>query len=241
MDSKQYSDLNQGGIIVCDTLCCALWYENCRIHVSGDIMKLPNPKSAWAECFKIIPDIKPLSPIPSPQSVLTESGHSPGPTTFDSPDLLPLLVLCELLNIMEGIFWRVIRGQGLAYSVWLKVNVETGIIQFATYKSPDAYKVYDQARKIVNDLASKKVEFDKSELEAAKSGVIYGLVNKEAAESFVLQVLNNLDSGFNKKLISKVQAVKFEDLHAMLIKYITKLHMPETSNVIVISAPGKVK
>ncbi|RIB09463.1 Metalloenzyme, LuxS/M16 peptidase-like protein [Gigaspora rosea] len=134
-----------------------------------------------------------------------------GPTTFDSPDLAPLLVLCELLNIMEGIFWRVIRGQGLAYSAWLKVNVETGIIQFTTYKSPDAYKVYDQARKIINDLASKKVEFNKSELEAAKSGVIYGLVNKEdniqkaAVESFVLQVLNNLDSGFNKKLISKVQ------------------------------------
>ncbi|CAG8713079.1 25810_t:CDS:10 [Gigaspora margarita] len=243
--------------------------ENLRIHVSGDIMKLPNPKSTWAEYFKIIPDIKPLSPIPSPQSVLTESGHSPGnkgyivklpaiensfaihstkgPNTFDSPDLAPLLVLCELLHIMEGVFWRVIRGQGLAYSVWLKVTVETGIIQFSTYKSPDAYKVYDQARKIVNDLASKKVEFDKSELEGAKSGVIYGLVSKEdniqkaAAESFVLQVLNNLDSGFNKKLISRVQAVKFEDLHAMLIKYITKLYMPETSNVIVISTPGKVK
>ncbi|CAG8661582.1 2974_t:CDS:10, partial [Gigaspora rosea] len=29
--------------------------ENCRNHVSGDIMKLPNPKSAWAVCFKIIP------------------------------------------------------------------------------------------------------------------------------------------------------------------------------------------
>ncbi|CAG8800331.1 15907_t:CDS:2, partial [Gigaspora rosea] len=84
------------------------------------------------------------------------STHSTrGPTTFDSPDLAPLLVLCELLNIMEGILLR--------------------------------------------------VEFDKSELEAAKSGVIYGLVNKEAAESFGLQVLNNLGSGFNKKLISKVQ------------------------------------
>ncbi|CAG8540342.1 29_t:CDS:10, partial [Dentiscutata heterogama] len=215
--------------------------ENFRIHVSGDIVKLPNPKSAWAENFKNISDTKPLLPIPLPQNVLTESGRNPGPTTFDSPDLAPLLVLCELLHTMEGVFWKAIRGQGLAYSVWLKVSVESGHISFATYRSPDAYKVYDQARKIVNDLASKKVEFDKSELEGAKSGVIYGLVSKEATESFVSQVLNNLDSGFNKKLISKVQAVKFEDLHVMLTKYITKLFMPETSNVVVISTPGKVK
>ncbi|CAG8476216.1 27764_t:CDS:10 [Dentiscutata erythropus] len=186
--------------------------ENFRIHVSGDIVKLPNPKSAWAENFKNITDTKPLSPIPSPQNGYiiklpaienTFATHAAkGPTTFDSPDLAPLLVLCEVLHTMEGLFWRAIRGQGLAYGVFLKVNVES---------------------------------------EGAKSGVIYGLVSKEATESFVSQVLNNLESGFNKKLISRVQAVKFEDLHAMLVKYITKLFMPETSNVVVISAPGKVK
>ncbi|CAG8657149.1 528_t:CDS:10, partial [Cetraspora pellucida] len=221
--------------------------ENFRIHVSGNIMQLKNPKSTWAENFKTIPSTKPLSPIPLPQNVLTESGRNPGPNTFDSPDLAPLLVLCELLHTMEGVFWRVIRGQGLAYSVWLKVSVESGLIYFTIYKSPDAYKVYEQAKKIVDDLSSKKVEFDKCELEGAKSGVIYSLVSNEdniqkaATESFVLQVLNHLSSDFNKELISKVQAVKYEELHIMLTKYITKLFMPETSNVVVISTPGKVK
>jgi Zn-dependent M16 (insulinase) family peptidase len=49
-----------------------------------------------------------------------------GPSGFDSPDLAPLLVLCELLQAMEGLFWKLIRGQGLAYSTSLRVNVEYG-------------------------------------------------------------------------------------------------------------------
>ncbi|CAG8436117.1 11827_t:CDS:10 [Scutellospora calospora] len=239
------------------------------IHVFGDILKLQNPKSTWEENFKIIPSTKPLSPVPLPQHVLTELGHNPGnkglivklptientyaihatkgPTTFDSPDLAPLLVLCELLHTMEGVFWRAIRGQGLAYSTWLTVGAESGLIYFSIFKSPDTSEVYNQAKKIINDLASRKVEFDRSELEGAKSGVIYSLVSNEdniqkaATESFVLQVLKNLDSGFNRELIAKVQAVKYEDLHIMLTKYITNLFKPETSNVVVISAPNKVK
>lgn len=49
-----------------------------------------------------------------------------GPDTFDSPDFPPLLVLCELLHTMEGIFWKLIRGQGLAYGIRLRVSPESG-------------------------------------------------------------------------------------------------------------------
>ncbi|CAJ0769810.1 1196_t:CDS:2, partial [Entrophospora sp. SA101] len=48
-----------------------------------------------------------------------------GPDTFDSPDYPPLLVLCEILQTMEGIFWKLIRGQGLAYGTRLKIDPES--------------------------------------------------------------------------------------------------------------------
>ncbi|CAG8533623.1 14352_t:CDS:10 [Acaulospora colombiana] len=257
--------------------------ENFRVHVIGDILKLNQPKTSWIDNFKIIPDIKHLSPVPSARDVLTEYGRHPGnkgyvielsaienqiklyanisnaytlnekffikigPTTYDSPDLAPLLVLCELLHTMEGIFWRLIRGQGLAYSVGLKVGVESGHIYLTIYRSPDSYKAYDQARQAVHDLAERKIEFDKSGLDGAKCGVIYGLVKSEsnnqraASESFALQVLKNVDPTYNRILISKVQDVNIDDLYEMLSKYIINLFLPGSSSVVVVSAPGKVE
>ncbi|GES88292.1 metalloenzyme, LuxS/M16 peptidase-like protein [Rhizophagus clarus] len=243
--------------------------ENSRIHVSGNILKLANPKNAWAEHFKTIEAPKSLTPVPLSQQFLTEFGRNPGnqgfivklpaiestfsihtakgPLGFDSPDLASLLVLFELLQAMEGLFWKLIRGQGLAYGTYLRVNAEYGHIYFDIYKSPDAFKAYEQARKAVFDLADKKIEFDKASFEGAKSGVIYSLVKKEgnifkaATESFVVQVLKDLDAEYNKNLIAKVQAVNIEDLYPMLTKYLVNLFKPETSNVVVISAPAKVK
>jgi len=49
-----------------------------------------------------------------------------GPLSFDSPDLAPLLVLCEFLDTSESLFWNLIRGQGLAYSANLSVIPENG-------------------------------------------------------------------------------------------------------------------
>ncbi|PKK78220.1 hypothetical protein RhiirC2_730303 [Rhizophagus irregularis] len=243
--------------------------ENLRIHVYGDILKLANPKSVWNEHFKIIEAPKSLTPVPLSQQFLTEFGRNPGnqgfivklpaiestfsmhtaegPSSFDSPDLASLLVLCELLQATEGLFWKLIRGQGLAYSTNLKVDVEYGHIYFDIYKSPDAFKAYEQARKAVFGLADKKIEFDKAGFEGAKSGVIYSLVRKEeniskaAIESFVVQVLKDMDAEYNKNLLAKVQAVNIEDLYPMLTKYLVNLFKPETSNVVVVSTPVKVK
>ena len=49
-----------------------------------------------------------------------------GPSSFDSPDIAPLRVLCEMLHTMEGLFWKFIRGQGLAYGTNLSVDIENG-------------------------------------------------------------------------------------------------------------------
>ncbi|KAG9302935.1 hypothetical protein G9A89_022352 [Geosiphon pyriformis] len=243
--------------------------ENFRIHVVGDILKLKDPKGAWVENFLNIEPENPLVPVRLAQEVLTEFGKNPGHkgyivslpaiestfsihcakgiTAFDSPDLAPLLVLCELLQTMEGVFWRMIRGQGLAYSVWLQASVEAGLVYFAIYRSPDAFKAFDQARKVISDLSQKTAEFDLPSLEGAKSGVIYSIISSEktmamaATKSFISIVLKNLPPNHSHEMIKQVQAVTVDDLHRMLNKYLTNLFLAETSNVVVASAPGKVK
>lgn len=62
-----------------------------------------------------------------------------GPSSFDSPDIAPLRVLCEMLHTMEGVFWKLIRGQGLAYGTSLSVDIENGkffspLIKLDNYK-----------------------------------------------------------------------------------------------------------
>ena len=65
--------------------------------------------------------------------------------------------MSELLDTMEGIFWKFIRGQGLAYSCFLSTDVESGLISFTIYQSPDAYKAVAQAKMVIDQLASGEV------------------------------------------------------------------------------------
>lgn len=80
-----------------------------------------------------------------------------GPSNFGDPDIPALLVMSELLDTMEGIFWKFIRGQGLAYSCFLSTDVESGLISFTIYQSPDAYKAVAQAKMVIDQLASGEV------------------------------------------------------------------------------------
>jgi len=66
---------------------------------------------------------------------------------------------------------------------------------FTIYRSPDASKAFEQAKKIIESLISGKLEFTEPEMEAAKSSVLFSLLSAEdtmagaAFESFHNQVL----------------------------------------------------
>nr|CAG8565114.1 14231_t:CDS:10 [Entrophospora candida] len=226
--------------------------ENMRIHVIGNILKLDKPISSWVKNFKIVEFNKQLGSIPLSKTVLTEYGKNPGnkgyivklptiegsysyhvtkgPDTFDSPDYPPLLVLCEILQTMEGIFWKLIRGQGLAYGTRLKIDPESA---------------FNEARKVIIKLAEKKMEYDVIGFEGAKSSLIYSLVRSEsslveaARSSFINQSFKNMSADYNKELIKKIQAVKIEELNGLMKKYLLNLFKPETSIVIVVSTSNK--
>ncbi|KAK4519276.1 uncharacterized protein ATC70_009508 [Mucor velutinosus] len=241
--------------------------ENIRIHVTGDILNLKTPRTAF-KAFAPTNSIKPLAPITLAKQVLKPVGGEPGnhgllvtlptiensfslhsvkgPDRFDDPDIAPLLVMIELLDTMEGIFWKLIRGQGLAYSCFLDANIESGLINFTIYRSPDAFKAFEQAKIVVEQLANHEMDIDVSSIDGAKSAVIYSLVAREntmdraALQSFVNQVLKKMPASYNRDMLIAIQAVTMDDLQHVLNKYFVNMFKPDTSNVVVISTPTKI-
>ncbi|KAF7726657.1 hypothetical protein EC973_008530 [Apophysomyces ossiformis] len=241
--------------------------QNIRVHVSGDILKLESPRNAFRN-FCSIKSKEPLAPVTLSQEVLSPAGKEPGqigvivnmpaienscslhtvkgPNRFDDPDIGPLLVMIEILDTMEGIFWKFIRGQGLAYSCYLEADVEAGMINYMIFQSPDVSKAIQQAKHVINQLANDEIKIEPSAVDGAKSSVIYTMVAQEdtmeraALQSFVNQVLKQMPASYNKDLLASIQATTMEDLRRVLKKYFFNLFDPSASNVVVVSSPAKI-
>ncbi|GAA5806689.1 hypothetical protein MFLAVUS_000037 [Mucor flavus] len=241
--------------------------NNIRIHVTGDILNLPKPRTAFKD-FSPSKMVRELAPITLSKQVLCQAGLEPGnhgllvtlptientfslhsvkgPSRFDDNDIAPLLVMIELLDTMEGIFWKLIRGQGLAYSCFLDANIESGLMNFTIYQSPNAFKAFEQAKKVIEQLANHEMDIDPASIDGAKSAVIYSLVAREntmdraALQSFVNQVLKKMPASYNQDMLIAIQAVTLDDLQNVLNKYFVNMFKPETSNVVVVSTPTKI-
>ncbi|KAI8137402.1 Metalloenzyme, LuxS/M16 peptidase-like protein [Fennellomyces sp. T-0311] len=242
--------------------------DNIRIHVTGNILKLKAPRTSFASiCSRMSHPQQNLAPVTLSQHVLNPSGLEPGkigavvslpsiensfslqtvkgPSSFEDPDVPALLVMAELLDTMEGIFWKFIRGQGLAYSCFLSTDVEEAHISFTIYQSPDAFKAFAQAKHVIDQLANNEMEIETSAVDGAKSAVIYSLVAREntmdraALQSFVNQVLKQVPASYNRQLLSAIQAITLKDLQHVLNKYFVAMFTPGKCNIVVVSSPGK--
>jgi Zn-dependent M16 (insulinase) family peptidase len=200
--------------------------------VTGDILNIENPRTAFKD-FSTSQTIEELSPVTLARQVFRDSGLEPGkhsvlvtlpsientfsfhttkgPTEFSDPDIAPILVMIEILDTMEGILWKLIRGQGLAYSCYLESNIESGLINFTIYQSPNAHKAFEKARDVFEELVEQKMTLSPSTIEGAKSAVIYSLVAREntmdraALQSFVNQALKKMPASYNRDLLLAIQ------------------------------------
>ncbi|KAI9323607.1 Metalloenzyme, LuxS/M16 peptidase-like protein [Dichotomocladium elegans] len=241
--------------------------NNIRIHVTGNINKLEKPRTSFANVFPTMDLKAPLAPVTLSQQVLNPAGLEPGqigtiinlptiensfslqtakgPSRFDDPDIPALLVMSELLDTMEGIFWKFIRGQGLAYSCFLTADAETGSLSFTIYQSPDAYKAFAKAKSVIDQLTNGEMAIEPSAIEGAKSAVIYSMVAREntmdraALQSFVNQVLKQVPATHNRDMLAAIQATTLEDLKRVLRKYFVNMFTPGKVNIVVVSSPGK--
>jgi Zn-dependent M16 (insulinase) family peptidase len=166
----------------------------------------------------------------------------PGPTEWDDPDIAPLMVLNEYLTTMEGPFWKLLRGMGLAYSYAIRHRPEQGLLYFVLYKSVSIPKAYQQARNIIDRFIKKEVEFESTGVAAAKSSSIFSIISREetapaAAAYSLLNYLFHAPYDTNKRMLEKVQEVTLDDLHRVLNKHLAPLFDPVQTNVSVTTNP----
>jgi Zn-dependent M16 (insulinase) family peptidase len=73
------------------------------------------------------------------------------------PDAAAIDLAIAWLEATEGILWTRIRGAGLAYGAFMGLYPRRGEIIFDTYRSPNAYLAWKEARNIVHEILAGKV------------------------------------------------------------------------------------
>lgn len=124
------------------------------------------------------------------------------------PDQPALTVARSVLNAMESYLWKCastslvrgtmltspdIRGAGLAYGASIQQDLESGMIYYSVYKSPDSHAAFIAAKKLIDELVAGEVRrsirwnvlteqiiIDELALESAKSSLAYNTAAKES-------------------------------------------------------------
>ncbi|GAA5820516.1 hypothetical protein JCM3770_002282 [Rhodotorula araucariae] len=241
-----------------------------RIKVSGNVMALDNPSTAWLTHFEhVLPfPADELSHMLRTRNLLTDLGEAPSRkgivyaipssesnylfTCAKSPDWThadhpAIAVACACLSGTNSFLWDAVRGPGDAYGCWIKDNVEYGQLAFIVFKSPDALAAYEAGKRLIGDIVSRKTRITDTHIASAKSTLAFSLVsaleapNDVADASFSNTVVLGRPQNYTSLMLKRIQAVTVDDVQRVIGKWIQPLFNSETSVVGATVAPAKRK
>jgi len=240
-------------------------FSSFRVLVVANLEKLARPITSWKILTQDLDMTKPLKPLESRLSRLSEAGKNPGntayivplptvdssfaisvtkgPSSFDDPRLPVLMVAIAYLDAVEGPLWTAVRGTGLAYGTNFSRHTESGQISFDVYRSPDAFKAFSACKTVIERFVDGTTPFDDLALEGAISSIVLAFANAQstmasaAQSSFVRQVIRGLPADWNQETLKKVRNVKVEEIKQVLKTVILPAFRAETSNLIITCAP----
>ncbi|KAL2179182.1 Metalloenzyme, LuxS/M16 peptidase-like protein [Thermothelomyces heterothallicus CBS 202.75] len=244
-------------------------FDNMRVLVTSNVAKLDNPVAAWDSLTRDNPGFdgaKDILPLTKPYSMLSAEGRSPGsfgavviPMTtlkssysvstatglksYSDPRLPAYLVALGYLEAVEGPLWNAVRGNGLAYGVSFSREIDGGYVQFKVYRSPDASKAIAASRATVARLASGEVPLDRHLVEAAVSGVVFGVADEQATmeaaaqQNYVVGVVRGLERDWYRDILARVREVTEDEIRAVMRDVLLPVFEPGKSNVVVTCAP----
>lgn len=237
-----------------------------RALVIANVEKLPSPLAAWKPLISGLDTAKPLLPIIKQVERLNEHGKNPGqygavvvpmttidssfllasakgPTSYTDPVVPALVVAISFLEAVEGPLWTAVRGTGLAYGANFKRDPDGGFVQFSVYRSPDAYRAFNAAKKVIEEFISGEREMEEYALEGAISGIVVGFADEQTTMAaagqfhFVDSVIRGVDADYNSKMLKAVREVGRDQIKEVMKNVLLSAFTPGKSNIIVTCAP----
>jgi Zn-dependent M16 (insulinase) family peptidase len=166
-----------------------------------------------------------------------------GPDSYDHPKLPALMVAVAYMNAVEGPLWVAVRGTGLAYGTTFAYGIETGIVNFDVYRSPNAHRAFEASKGIVQEFLSGATEFDPLMLEGAISSIVVNFANEQATivraaqGNFIRQVVRGLPPNYKETMLKKVKAITVAEIKEVLQDTVMPLFTPGKADIVVTCAP----
>lgn len=178
-----------------------------------------------------------------------ESGYAevttPAVTSAEHPDVASIFVAAEVLQALEGPFWREIRGNGLAYGAHISLSTEQGLLHFNLHRCNQVTRAMSAAKQIVEEFVNEERKVDEIDIENAVSSTVFSITSREQtpseAGSFLLDcVFSRLPLEHNANLLARVRQVNRAAVLDILQRYFVPLFQPEQSTLSICCAPSKV-
>jgi len=239
-------------------------FSNLRTLVIADLTKLPRPVSAWSTLTASLDTSAPLAPLDSRKDALSDAARHPGslayivpmptidssfalfttrgPDSYQHPQLPALMVAIAYLDAVEGPMWVGVRGTGLAYGTHFSRGTDTGLLGFNVYRSPDAFKAYSVAKKVVEEFIGGQREFERHALEGAISTIVVQFADEQptmasaANLGFVNQVVKGIPKDWSDGMLKKVRDVGVEEIKDVLRSVVLPVFVPGQADMVVTCA-----
>ncbi|KND91781.1 Uncharacterized protein TOPH_03509 [Tolypocladium ophioglossoides CBS 100239] len=240
-------------------------FQNMRLLVTANLKSLSDPITAWDPLSETLKPQEEMVPIPKLASLLNDEGRNPGSvgvviipmTTLDSsysvssapsitslsdPRFPAIMVSIGYLEAVEGPLWNAVRGAGYADGSYFSRSVDSGILSYRIYRSPDAYKAITASHDAIRKIAEGGVDIDRHLLEGTMSQIVVMFADEQstmpsaAQQNFVQGVVRGLPKDWNKEILRRVRAVTVDEMKAVMKEMILPCFEPGKSNVVVTCA-----
>lgn len=240
-------------------------FQNIRLLVTANLDTLVDPIKTWDSLAECLTPCEEMAPIPKLVSLLNDEGRNPGSvgaivipmTTLDSsysvssapsitslsdPRFSAIMVAIGYLEAVEGPLWNAVRGAGYAYGSFFSRSVDSGILSYRVYRSPDVSKAISASRDAIRKIADGDVAIDRHLLEGTMSQIVVMLADEQATmpsaaqQNFVQGVVRGLPRDWNKEILRRVRAVTEDEMRAVMRDLILACFQPGASNVVVTCA-----
>lgn len=240
--------------------------SNLILYIAASLDNISQPEKALKNFLPVDkrPDVHSLSATPDYKLLITrEEAPVPGCiiglgciessffyqttnciTSFEDENVPALMLYIQYLIQAEGPMWKQIRGKGYSYSYRILVKVDLGLIYLIFGRATNVIGAYQETKDIVEKQVAKK-EWDNTLLEAAKSSLIFNIIEEEKTIGSVVGLslrsyFQNVDYTYNRKLLEALNEVTIEDLNRVGQLYIAPLFDPAKVRTVLVTDPTKV-